>query len=130
RVFEKAENFLWAVRCHLHFMTGRAEEKLHFDLQPELAQRLGFANRAGMLSVERFMKRYFLVAKDVGDLTRLFCASLEFHHAKPLDIVGRVLAPFKRGKVAIKGEKDFVIEGGRLNVAGPEVFQKDPKNLI
>jgi [protein-PII] uridylyltransferase len=130
RAFVRAEDFLWAIRCHLHFLTGRPEEKLTFDVQPDLAARLGFTERAGMLAVERFMKRYFLVAKDVGDLTRIFCTSLEFHHAKPLDMVGRVLAPFKRGKVAIKGETDFVIEGGRLNVAGPDVFQKDPRNLI
>ena len=130
RTFVRAEDFLWAIRCHLHFLTGRPEEKLTFDVQPDLADRLGFTERAGMLAVERFMKRYFLVAKDVGDLTRIFCTSLEFHHAKPLDMVGRVLAPFKRGKVAIKGETDFVIEGGRLNVAGPDVFQKDPRNLI
>ncbi len=130
RTFVRAEDFLWAIRCHLHFLTGRPEEKLTFDVQPDLADRLGFTERAGMLAVERFMKRYFLVAKDVGDLTRIFCTSLEFHHAKPLDMVGRVLAPFKRGKVAIKGEADFVVEGGRLNVAGPDVFQKDPRNLI
>jgi len=130
RLFIRAEDFLWAIRCHLHFLTGRADEKLTFDVQPDLAARLGFTERAGMLAVERFMKRYFLVAKDVGDLTRIFCTSLEFDHAKPLDVVGRVLAPFKRGKVAIKGETDFVIEGGRLNIAGPDVFQKDPKNLI
>ncbi len=130
RTFVRAEDFLWAIRCHLHFLTGRPEEKLTFDVQPDLADRLGFTERAGMLAVERFMKRYFLVAKDVGDLTRIFCTSLEFHHAKPLDMVGRVLAPFKRGKVAIRGEADFVIEGGRLNVAGPDVFQKDPRNLI
>jgi [protein-PII] uridylyltransferase len=130
RTFVRAEDFLWAIRCHLHFLTGRPEEKLTFDVQPDLADRLGFTERAGMLAVERFMKRYFLVAKDVGDLTRIFCTSLEFHHAKPLDMVGRVLAPFKRGKVAIKGETDFVVEGGRLNVAGPDVFQKDPRNLI
>ncbi len=130
RLFVRAEDFLWAIRCNLHFLTGRADEKISFDVQPELAARLGYNDRAGMLGVERFMKRYFLVAKDVGDLTRIFSTSLEFDHAKPLDMVGRVLAPFKRGKVAIRGEKDFVVEGGRLNIASPEVFQKDPRNLI
>ncbi|MBK8084725.1 MAG: [protein-PII] uridylyltransferase [Devosia sp.] len=130
RLFVRAEDFLWAIRCNLHFLTGRADEKISFDVQPDLAARLGYNDRAGMLGVERFMKRYFLVAKDVGDLTRIFSTSLEFDHAKPLDMVGRVLAPFKRGKVAIRGEKDFVIEGGRLNIAHAEVFQKDPRNLI
>ncbi|WDR01844.1 [protein-PII] uridylyltransferase [Devosia algicola] len=130
RQFQRAEEFLWAVRCNLHFLTGRAEEKLTFDLQPEMAERLGYAKRVGMLGVERFMKRYFLVAKDVGDLTRIFCTSLEFNHAKDMDLVGRVFAPFRRGKVKIKGDADFVIDSGRLNIAKPDVFTKNPVNLI
>jgi [protein-PII] uridylyltransferase len=130
RLFQRAEDFLWAIRCNLHFLTGRADEKLTFDVQPDLSRRLGFSDRAGMLGVERFMKRYFLVAKDVGDLTRIFCTSLEFHHAKPLDMVGRVLAPFRRGRTRIKGEADFVIDTGRLNLARPDVFQTNPVNLI
>jgi [protein-PII] uridylyltransferase len=130
RLFQRAENFLWAVRCHLHFLTGRADEKLTFDVQPELAQRLGFTGRAGMLGVERLMKRYFLVAKDVGDLTRIFCTSLEFNHAKDTDILGRVLAPFRRNNAKIRGESDFLIDSGRLNIARPDVFEKRPINLI
>ena len=130
RLFSRAEDFLWAVRCHLHFLTGRADEKLTFDVQPDLARRMGYEQRLGMLGVERFMKRYFLVAKDVGDLTRIICASLEFRHAKDMDIVGRVLAPFRTGKTKIKGENAFVIDNGRLNIAAPDVFEKDPVNLI
>jgi [protein-PII] uridylyltransferase len=133
RVFQRAEDFLWAIRCHLHFLTGRADEKLTFDVQPELANRLGFTDRAGMLGVERLMKRYFLVAKDVGDLTRIFCTSLEFNHGKAPefpDIVGLVLSPFRRGRVKIKGEPDFIIDSGRLNIARPDVFEKHKVNLI
>jgi [protein-PII] uridylyltransferase len=130
RLFARAEDFLWAVRCHLHFLTARSEEKLTFDMQPELATRMGYAQRVGMLGVERFMKRYFLVAKDVGDLTRIICASLEFNHAKDMDLVGRVLAPFRPGRSKIKGESDFVLDTGRLNIAEPGVFEKDPVNLI
>jgi len=130
RLFQRAEDFLWAIRCNLHFLTGRADEKLTFDVQPELARRLGFADRAGMLAVERFMKRYFLVAKDVGDLTRIFCTSLEFDHAKPIDMMGIVLAPFRRGRHRIAGERDFVVDSGRLNTARPDVFETDPVNLI
>ena len=73
----KAEDFLWAVRCHMHFLTGKAEERLHFDIQREIAERLGYTSHPGLSAVERFMKHYFLVAKDVGDLTRIFCAALE-----------------------------------------------------
>jgi [protein-PII] uridylyltransferase len=130
RLFQRAENFLWAVRCHLHFLTGRADEKLTFELQPELAARLRYTDRPGMLGVERMMKRYFLVAKDVGDLTRIFCTSLEFDHAKPLDMLGRVTGFFKRGRVAIKGEPDFVIDSGRLNTSRPDTFEQNPLALI
>ena len=47
--FEKAAAFLWTVRCHLHYLAGRAEERLTFDLQPELARRMGYTDHAGTL---------------------------------------------------------------------------------
>src|SRR5215210_5815221 len=46
-LFARCDEFLWRVRCHLHFETGRAEERLTFDLQRVLAERLGFARRGG-----------------------------------------------------------------------------------
>ena len=75
--FDHAQSFLWTVRCHLHYLAGRAEERLTFDLQTEIGRRMGYADDARSRGVERFMKDYFLVAKDVGDLTRIFCAILE-----------------------------------------------------
>ena len=74
KLFRRCEDFLWAVRCHMHFVTGRAEERLSFDIQREIAVRLGYTAHPGMHDVERFMKHYFLVAKDVGDLTAILCA--------------------------------------------------------
>lgn len=131
RLFEKAEDFLWAVRCNLHFLTGRADEKVTFEVQHQLADRLGFSNRRGMLAAERLMKRYFLVAKDVGDLTRIFCTSLEFAHAKTPDLVARVLEGFMGGRrKKIRGETEFIIEQGRINLARDDVFEADPINLI
>src|SRR5690606_18476412 len=49
--FRKAEDFLWAVRCHMHFLTGRAQERLHFDIQPDIASRLGSTRRPGLSAV-------------------------------------------------------------------------------
>ncbi|MHA1545051.1 MAG: [protein-PII] uridylyltransferase, partial [Alphaproteobacteria bacterium] len=127
--FAKAEDFLWAVRCHLHFCAGRAEERLTFDRQQELAQRLGYVARAGQRGVERFMKHYFLVAKGVGDLTRIFLAVLEAREIKRPPVLARVLGRFglKAGKTL---EHGFTIEFGRLNVTSAQVFADDPVNLI
>lgn len=131
RTFERAEDFLWAVRCHLHFLTGRADEKLTFDMQPALAERLGFSDRRNMLAVERFMKRYFLVAKDVGDLTRIFCASIELAHGMQPDLLNRVLEGWSGSRrKKIRGETDFYIDRGRIHISEPDVFEKDPVNLI
>jgi [protein-PII] uridylyltransferase len=77
RRFARAQNFLWTVRCHLHFLTDRAEDRLTFDRQGEIGRLMGYTDHAGARGVERFMKHYFLIAKDVGDLTRIFCALLE-----------------------------------------------------
>src|ERR1043166_2562493 len=75
--FERAQTFLWTARCHLHYLAGRAEERLTFDLQTEIGRRMGYTDHAGTRGVERFMKHYFLVAKEVGNLTLFFCAVLE-----------------------------------------------------
>src|SRR5205807_1887598 len=61
KMFRGAEDFFWAVRCHMHFVTGRAEERLSFDIQREIAIRLGYTAHPGMRDVERFMKHYFAV---------------------------------------------------------------------
>jgi len=130
--FRRALEFMWSVRCHLHFVTGRAEERLSFDLQPEIATRLGYTEREGQPRVERFMKHYFLMAKDVGALTRTLCAKLEADHAKSGPIsLKRVLtgaAPRRRGAAPFD-EPGFKLEGGRLAVEG-EATIADPVNLL
>ena len=70
--FDRAQRFLWDVRCQLHFLAGRGEDRLTFDLQSEIAGLLGYKDRAGARGVERFMKHYYLIAKEIGDLTRIF----------------------------------------------------------
>jgi [protein-PII] uridylyltransferase len=128
-LFQRCEEFLWRVRCHLHFVTGRAEERLSFDLQPVLAAKLGYCDRGGLSRVERFMKHYFLVAKDVGDLTALVCAALEEREAKPRAMLDRFFGRF-RGRRKALPSGDFVNDHGRVNIAKDDVFERDPVNLI
>jgi [protein-PII] uridylyltransferase len=128
RLFCRCEEFLWRVRCHLHYLTGRPEERLSFDHQRRIASRLGYSARGGLASVERFMKHYFLIAKDVGDLTAIVCAALEERQAKPSARLAR-FRPWRRKRAAI-ATGDFEVENGRVTVTGPEVFARDPVNLI
>jgi [protein-PII] uridylyltransferase len=128
--FVKAEDFLWAVRCHLHFQTSKAEERLHFDIQRDIAERLGYTSRPGLSAVERFMKHYFLVAKEVGDLTRIFCAALEEEQAKHVPGFNRFLQSFQRRRRKLAGTSDFIIDNDRITVADEAVFERDPVNLL
>jgi [protein-PII] uridylyltransferase len=128
-LFVRCEDFLWRVRCHMHFVTGRAEERLSFDLQRTISARLGYKSRGGLSAVERFMKHYFLVAKDVGDLTAIVCAALEEREAKPRAYLDRFVQRFRRRRKALPSA-DFAIETDRVTVARSDVFEKDPVNLI
>jgi len=125
RRFRKARNFLWTVRCHLHYVADRPEERLAFNIQSAIAERMGYADRAGARGVERFMKHYFLVAKDVGDLTRILCAVWEDEHKKTRQ---RFRLPSWR--IGRRPPDGFAIEGDRLTVTDDDAFRRDPVKLI
>jgi [protein-PII] uridylyltransferase len=129
--FRTCEDFLWTVRCFLHFISGRAEERLTFDLQPVLADKLGYRDKGGLRGVERFMKHYFLIVKEVGDLTTILCASLEMDQVKAAPGLNRLFQPSSwKVRREVRTKTDFRVENGRLNVSDKDVFKRDPVNLI
>ncbi len=131
RSFRRCESFLWAVRCHLHFLTDRPEERLSFDVQQVMAERLGYRGHAGLSAVERFMRHYFLVAKEVGELTGIVCSALEMKQLKSLPALDTLLAPFGwRRRAKLRRTSDFRIENGRISTVDKDAFAKDPVNFI
>ncbi|MFM5953248.1 MAG: [protein-PII] uridylyltransferase [Novosphingobium sp.] len=125
RAFRRAEDFFWAVRCHLHTITRRAEDRLTFDLQREVAARMQFADRPGKSAVERFMQYFFLQAKRVGHLTGLFLAQLDDQFAKKQP--RGLLAGFRARRRMVRG---YPVFGGRINVPSDTWFAEDPARLI
>jgi [protein-PII] uridylyltransferase len=123
--FQRSERFLWAVRCHLHLVAGRPEERLTFDYQREIAARMRYADRPGKSSVERFMRHYFLHAKTVGDLTGVFLAHLDEKFAKKGSRFG--LPAIRRRPSRLEG---FVLDRGRLALPRDDYFREDPVRLL
>ncbi len=122
RQFRRAESFLWAVRIMLHHITGRAEERLTFDVQRDLADRLRYSTRHSMSAVERFMRHYFLTAKSVGDLTGLFLAHLDESTARLA-----WMPTLTRRPARLKG---FTLRRGQIGVPSDDHFTADPVRLL
>ena len=122
--FRTAEEFLWSVRCHLHYITGRAMDQLTFDLQVEVADRMGYRDANGRRAVEIFMQDYFRHATRVGELTRIFLTELEARHAKP---EASLFGIFKRKKRVRDG---YRLIQGRIDVVDEVAFLADPLNLL
>lgn len=122
RQFRRAESFLWAVRINLQDIAGRLEDRLTFDMQAELAERLRYGTRGGMSAVERFMRHYFLTVRTVGDLTGLFLAQLE-------EQTSRVawLPALTRRPARFNG---FTLRRGQIGVPDDDFFKADPVRLI
>ncbi|URW74675.1 [protein-PII] uridylyltransferase [Sphingomonas donggukensis] len=125
RRFHRADNFLWAVRCHLHLIVGRPEDRLTFDVQREIAERMRFTDRPGKSKVERFMQLYFLQAKAVGDLTGVFLAHLDEKFAARGRRFG--LPTIRRRPTKLHG---FVLDRGRLALPDDDFFRSDPVRLV
>nr|MDJ0823578.1 [protein-PII] uridylyltransferase [Paracoccaceae bacterium] len=124
KTFVEAERFLWAVRCHLHLAAGRPVEQLTFDMQVDLAARMGYADKGGRRAVEWFMQDYFLHATAVGDLTRIFLTSLEADHRKDAPLLVRI---FQR---APKVKAGYMVVNGRLAIADDTAFLHDKLNML
>ena len=122
--FARAEEFLWAVRCHLHLTTGRAMDTLTFDLQVEVAARMGYADGGGRRAVEHFMQAYFRHATRVGELTRIFLTAQEAAHMKPEPMLTRLLTRKKSAKFPYK------LKQNRLTIADDDAFFVDNLNML
>lgn len=122
--FLRARRFLWVVRCHLHYLTERAEERLTYDLQPEIARRMDYRDRKSARMVERFMKHYYLYAKEVGALTLIFCAALEEKHRQ------RFLFRLDRFGFGRRRVDDMVIRSGRIAPEESNLFERDPVAML
>ncbi len=123
--FRRAQNFLWTVRCHLHYAADRPEERLTFTYQSIIAKRLGYNDRASGRGVERFMRHYFLITKTVGDLTRVLCAVLEEdHRKKSIRFRIPIFSLFRRAR------EGFQLDGGRLALEDDGLFSRDPVKIL
>jgi [protein-PII] uridylyltransferase len=115
-------DFLWTVRFHLHYVAGRAEERLTFDLQPVVGARMGYTRHGRQDGVERFMRHYFLTVREVARLTRVLEPELIRAALGP-----PALAP--EDDQSLRDEGFVLAEGKLLPVAGRD-FSDEPIQML
>ena len=122
--FVAAEDFLWAVRGHLHLTARRPSEQLTFDMQVVVADAMGYEDDNGRRAVEVFMQDFVLHATEVGDLARICLTKLEADHVKDDPILQRI---FRRRPRVKEG---YSVVHNRLAIEDDSVFLEDKLNLL
>ncbi|MGH7212072.1 MAG: HD domain-containing protein, partial [Acetobacteraceae bacterium] len=118
----RAWEFLWTLRFHLHYVAGRAEERLTFDLQPVVGARMGYTRHGRQDGVERFMRHYFLTAREVARVTRILePAILRFALGPPAVAAETDKALLKAG---------FVLAEGQLLPLSGRDFDAEPIQML
>lgn len=125
--FVRAADFLWRTRLHLHFTAGRATETLSFDRQTVLARKMGYAAGPIEEAVEKFMREYFINAREVGALTRIACAKLEAEKSLRLPKGLDAFLPNSRRKLK---ELDFVLDHGRITFRDEMQIRENPSLIM
>lgn len=115
----QARDTLARIRYALHLLAGRAEERLLFDHQRELARRFGFRDEhAENLAVEQFMQGYYRSAHSVERLSEILLERLAER------IGGDPAADTERLSL------DFRRSGARVDLADPRAFARRPAALV
>ena len=117
--FVRGRDFLWRVRSGLHLLSGRENDRLRFEHQPELAQRFRYRDSEKSSAVERFLKNYFLNVRRIADLADIFLLHFEEQIKPP---------PRLRRRVDIGGGMEVKREV--LNIADEKIFASDPLNVL
>ncbi|SEI75561.1 UTP--GlnB (protein PII) uridylyltransferase, GlnD [Azotobacter beijerinckii] len=115
----ESQEFLWKVRYALHMLAGRAEDRLLFDHQRQIAGLLGYEDSNVKLAVERFMQKYYRVVMGISELTELV-----FQHFEEVILAGDAV-----GQVQPLNER-FQVRDGYLEVTQETVFEEAPSALL
>jgi len=121
-----AEGFLWRIRHHLHRLTGRNENKLLFDYQREIAERMGYhaePDDEPNAAVEAFMRDYYRCAMQISTLSEMLTA----HYYETL--IEARLPESERPKRSVLNAR-FNQVGDHIAMAHHHVFAQHPEAIL
>ncbi|MBM3388594.1 MAG: [protein-PII] uridylyltransferase [Betaproteobacteria bacterium] len=118
RQIERNQATLTTIRAWLHVVANRREDRLVFDLQTQLAERMGLKPARGQRVSEALMKRYYWAAKAVVQLNEIVMQEVQERIAGSRDVPMRCLTA------------DFLDRGGLLEVAHDDLYRQRPSAIL
>ena len=118
RQLQRNEGVLKLIRCRLHQVAGRREDRLVFDLQTAIAESFGYANTPALRASEALMRRYYWAAKAVTQLNQILILNIEERVQGSTDAPMRVI------------NDRFLDRGGYLEVANDDLYQRDRHAIL
>jgi len=112
------ETVLQDLRIRLHYLAGRREDRLVFDVQTALAKQMGFADSAHRRASEALMQRYYQTAKGVTQLNTILLQNLEARLAPRPDTEPRAL------------NERFEVRSELLHVKREDTFAREPLAIL
>ena len=117
------EHHLWRVRFALHLLAGRAEDRLLFDYQRQLAMQFGYSNQDNNLAVEQFMQQYY---RTITELERLNEMLLQLFQ----EVILYTDEPVQQDIISPRFRRRFQARRGFLEVIDEQVFVRYPSALL
>ena len=118
RQLARHEAVLQDLRIRLHYLAGRREDRIVFDVQSALALQLGFADTAERRASEVMMQRYYRTAKAVTQLNTIVLQNL-----------GARLAPLAERETTLLNER-FGARGELLEALDESLFERQPSAIL
>ncbi|MFN2644846.1 MAG: [protein-PII] uridylyltransferase [Burkholderiales bacterium] len=118
RSLGRHELLLQDLRIRLHYLAGRREDRLVFDVQTALAEQLGYTDSAHRRASEAMMQRYYQTAKGVTQLNTIVLQNLEAR-----------LAPEPAAAPQPLNER-FQVRGELLETAAEDLFEREPLAIL
>jgi [protein-PII] uridylyltransferase len=128
RRIEAAYDFLLRLRTDLHYATGRATDVLHFNVQDQIAERLGYAHKRGALRQEALMKDYYEHTRNIFRVTERITE--QFASGRSSWTTRSLFSFLPRLKSPEEQLGHFRIRQGQLFAQRSDVFTKAPEAMM
>jgi [protein-PII] uridylyltransferase len=128
RRIEAAYDFLLRLRTDLHYVSGRATDVLHFNMQNQIAERLGYTHKRGTLQQEALMKDYYEHTRNIFRVTERI--TQQFVSGRASWTTRSLFSFLPRLKSPEEQHGHFRIRQGQLFAQSADVFTTAPEAMM